>query len=147
MRFKQTADYACGSSVLLHLHHLRRQRVLIGARLVVEALAEAPGGHLEVERDRAVVGYGEAARLGEDFAALLVVDRGERLVDERVERRIGIAARVAEAAALVLARRREQRAQRARHFPGIRAPAGEPEAELAPVALGEEGALGHGVEQ
>src|ERR1043166_3793899 len=87
-----------GSPGLLRLHHLRRQRVLIRARLVVEALAEAPDGHLKVERDGAEVGHREAASLCENFAALLVVDGGERLVDERVERRIRIAARVGKAA-------------------------------------------------
>src|SRR5262249_5816102 len=81
------ADYGFGQSALLQRHHLRRQRVLIGARLVVEALAEAPRSHLEVQRDRPVVGHDETARFGEDFAALLVVDRGERLIDERIERR------------------------------------------------------------
>jgi hypothetical protein len=41
-----------------------------------------------VKRNRPVVGHGEPTRLGENFAALFVIDRRKRLVDERVERRV-----------------------------------------------------------
>src|SRR5690242_2909786 len=43
VRQRPAADYGFGQSALLRPHHLRCQRVLIGARLVIEALAEAPG--------------------------------------------------------------------------------------------------------
>ena len=54
------------------------QRVLVGARLVVEVLLERPGRHLEMQRQDAVVVEHDGLRLPQQLGALVVVDGAQR---------------------------------------------------------------------
>src|SRR3546814_405166 len=86
--------------------------------------------------------YDHLTRLLQQRLTLVVVNRGQGLVDQRVHLRVGVAPAVGAAIALYLVRRGHQRAQRRGHLAGRRAPAGEVHRELVSVAPLEEGAGG-----
>src|SRR5688500_16261587 len=90
----------------------RRHRVLVGARLVREAAAHRPGVDLVVQRDDADVLDRDLGGAREQVGALGVVDRGERVVDQLVDLRIGVAAAVRRSHAFLAVEGGEQRLER-----------------------------------
>ena len=132
---------------LLGRPRLEGEGVLVGARLVRQVLAHRPGAHLVVQRhqprqlaDRLVRG----AR--QHDAALGVVDRRQRLRQQRVDAGVGEAAAVGGAEPGLSGRTSRAASAAARRLAGLRAPAGEQEAELEFRAAREEHAGRHGLE-
>src|SRR5687767_10184011 len=117
-------------TILFRFADPRRQRVLVGARLIGEAAAHRPGVHLVVQRNDADVIDRHLGSAREQLGALRVVRRGERLVQEFVHLGIGVAAAVRCPHALLAVEGREQRLERRRSLAGPRSPAHQDEAEL-----------------
>src|SRR3546814_944248 len=87
--------------------HAESQSILVGARHVGDAFAEGPGRHLEMQRQDAIVLYDHLTRLLQQRLTLVVVNRGQGLVDQRVHLRVGVAPAVGAAIALYLVRDRK----------------------------------------
>ena len=117
---------------------LPRERVLVGARHIGDAVARRPQVDLEVQRNDAGVVDRELGRALQQRLALGVVDGRERILGQRVDLAVRIAAAVRGAEALVAVVGHQQRLQRRRRFAGARAPAEQHEAELEVGRLREE---------
>src|SRR5579859_5888 len=80
--------------LLLHWMDIERLRVLVRIAFEGEIAAHAPERHFVVERNDAGVLDPRFRRLRKESRALLVVNGRERLLEQRVELRVGIAAAV-----------------------------------------------------
>ena len=114
------------------------QCVLIHARHVADAIACCPQVDLEVQRDDSRVVDRELGRSLQVGLPLHVVDGLQRILGQRIDLRVGIAAAIRGAVALVAVVRHQQRLQRRRRLAGARAPAHQHEAELELRRLREE---------
>jgi hypothetical protein len=88
------------------------ERAFVGARRVDDASARRPEVLLVIERDDADIRHRNFGCLLQKLLAFAVIDGGERLIEQRIHLRIGIAPTVRLAHAFVGAERGEQGFQR-----------------------------------